>query len=136
MLLYALLHLTGYHEMTLDQLKREQPLVDLILDTAEQKGTGKWTSRNSFDLGVPIPTINAAVKARILSALKTERVAAADVLSGPKQTYGGDRRRLIEAVRAALYAAKICAYAQGMALLKAASAAYGYDLDLAAVAAL
>ncbi len=113
-----------------------QPLVDLVLDTAAQKGTGKWTSQNSFDLGVPIPTINAAVEARMLSALKAERVAAAEVLSGPQHTYSGDRSTLIAAARAALYASKICAYAQGMALLRAASAEYGYDLDLGAVAAL
>jgi 6-phosphogluconate dehydrogenase len=114
----------------------EQPLVDLILDTAAQKGTGKWTSQNSFDLGVPIPTINAAVEARMLSALKTERVAAAKVLTGASGTYQGDRTELINAVRAALYASKICAYAQGMALLRAASTEYGYNLDLGAVAAL
>lgn len=111
-----------------------QPLVDLILDTAQQKGTGKWTSQNSFDLGVPIPTINAAVEARQLSALKHERVAAADVLPQPQQQFDGDRQQLVDAVRAALYASKICAYAQGMALLKAASIEYQYDLDLAAVA--
>ena len=114
----------------------DQPLVDLILDTAAQKGTGKWTSQNSFDLGVPTPTINAAVEARMLSALKAERVAAADVLSGPNRSGSGNRETLIEAARAALYAAKICAYAQGMALLRAASAEYNYQLDLAEVAAL
>lgn len=114
----------------------KEPLVNLILDTAAQKGTGKWTSQNSFDLGVPIPTINAAVEARMLSALKAERVASAEVLSSPMDPYGGDRATLIGAVRAALYASKICAYAQGMALLRAASAEYGYDLDLGAVAAL
>ena len=112
----------------------QQPLVDLILDTAQQKGTGKWTSQDSFDLGVPIPTINAAVEARMLSALKDERVAASQVLHGPEQRFERDKQQLVAAVRAALYAAKICAYAQGMALLRAASAEYGYDLDLAAVA--
>ena len=114
----------------------EQPLVDLVLDTAAQKGTGKWTSQNSFDLGVPIPTINAAVEARMLSALKAERVAAAEALAGPKIAASADRSALIAAARAALYASKICAYAQGMALLRAASAEYGYNLDLGAVAAL
>ncbi len=114
----------------------EQPLVDLVLDTAAQKGTGKWTSQNSFDLGVPIPTINAAVEARMLSALKGERVAAAKVLAGPQRRSSVDRLALIAAARAALYASKICAYAQGMALLRAASAEYNYNLDLAAVAAL
>ena len=117
----------------------QQPLVDLILDTAQQKGTGKWTSQNSFDLGIPIPTINAAVEARMLSALKRERVAAGEVLSGPQDgaaTASIDPQELIAAVRAALYASKICAYAQGMALLRAASEEYGYNLDLAAVAAI
>ncbi|PLS83081.1 MAG: phosphogluconate dehydrogenase (NADP(+)-dependent, decarboxylating) [Chloroflexi bacterium] len=128
-------------EITADILRTSdpgtgQPLVDLILDTAQQKGTGKWTSQNSFDLGVPIPTINAAVEARMLSALKAERVAAADVLHAPTTTFTGDPAALIATVRAALYASKICAYAQGMALLRAASTEYGYDLDLGAVAAL
>ncbi|GAC1361077.1 MAG: NADP-dependent phosphogluconate dehydrogenase [Herpetosiphon sp.] len=112
------------------------PLVDLVLDTAAQKGTGKWTSQNSFDLGVPIPTINAAVEARMLSALKPERVAAAKMVTNSTMQPVTDRAALIEAVRAALYAAKICTYAQGMALLRAASLEYHYDLDLAAVAAL
>lgn len=113
-----------------------QPLVDLILDTAQQKGTGKWTSQNSFDLGVPIPTINAAVEARMISALKDERVAAANVLHGPQQRVQGNTQQLIEAVGAALYAAKICAYAQGMALLRAASAEYKFGLNLGEVAKL
>ena len=117
-------------------LETGQPLVHLVLDTAAQKGTGKWTSQNSFDLGVPIPTINAAVEARMLSALKSELVAAAEVLTGPQQTYAGDRSTLVAAARAALYASKICAYAQGMALLRTASTEYGYNLDLGAVAAL
>ncbi len=106
-----------------------QPLVDLILDTAQQKGTGKWTSQDSFELGVPISTINAAVEARMLSALKAERVAAAQALCGPATRFEGDSRALIESVRAALYASKICAYAQGMALLRAASEERGYHLD-------
>jgi 6-phosphogluconate dehydrogenase len=113
-----------------------RPLVDLILDTAQQKGTGKWTAQNSFDLGVPTPTINVAVEMRMLSARKQERVAAADVLGGPRPPFTGDRRTWIEAVRAALYASKICAYAQGMALLQAASTEYGYTLDLGTIAAI
>jgi 6-phosphogluconate dehydrogenase len=107
-----------------------QPLVDVILDEAQQKGTGKWTSQNALDLGAPIPTINAAVESRIVSAYKAERLAAAKVLHGPTACYSGDRQRLIQAVRAALYASKICSYAQGMALLRAASAEYGYNLHL------
>jgi len=111
-----------------------RPLVDLILDKAGQKGTGKWTSQNALDLGVPTPTINAAVEARILSAYKEERVRASKVLRGPESRYKGDRDDLIRAVRQALYASKVCAYAQGMALLRAASEEYRYGIDLAAVA--
>src|SRR5205814_479160 len=98
-----------------------QPLVDMILDTAGQKGTGKWTSQNALDLGAPIPTINAAVEARILSALKAERVAASRVLQGPAGTPPVDRKQLVQQVRQALYAAKVCSYAQGMSLLRLAS---------------
>jgi len=111
-----------------------QPLVDLILDKAGQKGTGKWTSQNALDIGSAIPTITAAVDARIISSIKDERVAASKVLSGPGTRYSGDRQQLIDAVRAALYVSKICSYAQGMALLKKASAEYGYGLDLGEMA--
>ena len=106
-----------------------RPLVDLILDEAQQKGTGKWTSQDALDLGAPIPTINAAVESRIISAYKTERVAASEVIRGPGAAFRGDRKAMIAAVRDALYAAKICSYAQGMALLRAASAEHGYDLS-------
>jgi 6-phosphogluconate dehydrogenase len=128
-----LIEITAHILRTRDD-STNKPLVELILDTAQQKGTGKWTSQNSFDLGVPIPTINAAVEARMLSALKDERVAAAKVLSGPQRQYSGDVQALIRAVRSALYASKICAYAQGMALLRAASAEYGFELQLAEIA--
>ncbi|HHX63933.1 MAG TPA: NADP-dependent phosphogluconate dehydrogenase [Chloroflexi bacterium] len=111
-----------------------KPLVDMILDEAQQKGTGKWTSQDALDLGAPIPTINAAVESRIISAYKDERVAASKVLSGPEIDYRGDRDALIQDVRDALYAAKICSYAQGMALLRAASDEYDYDLHLGNVA--
>ena len=116
-----------------------KPLVDLILDEAQQKGTGKWMSQNAFDVGAPIPTVNAAVEARLLSALKSERVAASKVLPGPKTAVAQgfspvDRDRLINATRQALYAAKITSYAQGMALLRQASNEYKYDIDLAEVA--
>ncbi len=113
-----------------------QPLVDLILDEAQQKGTGKWTSQNALDIGVPTPTINAAVEARIMSALKDERVAASRVLSGPSAAYHGERAELISMVRDALYLAKICSYAQGMALLRAASTDYGYELRYGEIAAI
>ncbi len=114
-----------------------RPLVDLVLDKAAQKGTGKWTSQDAFDIGAPIPTINSAVVARIISSLKEERVAASRVLPGPARTrYEGDRQALIDAVRQALYASKISAYAQGMALLRMASAEYDYGLNLAEIAAI
>jgi len=111
-----------------------QPLVDAILDEAKQKGTGKWTSQSALDLGAPTPTINAAVESRIISAYKDERVAASKVLSGPEVRYDGDDQSLIADVRAALYAAKICSYAQGFALLRAASGEYDYGLDLGEIA--
>ncbi|MEO8482390.1 MAG: NADP-dependent phosphogluconate dehydrogenase [Acidobacteriota bacterium] len=112
----------------------KRPLVDLILDEAQQKGTGKWMSQNAFDVGAPIPTVNAAVEARILSALKKERVAASRVLSGPPPTYTGNRDALIDAAKQALYASKITSYAQGMALLRMASDEYHYDIDPGEVA--
>ncbi len=110
-------------------------VVDLILDEAQQKGTGKWMSQNAFDVGAPIPTVNAAVEARLISALKSERVAASKVLKGPAPSVAAATRdELISACRQALYAAKITSYAQGMALLRLASAEYKYDIDLAEVA--
>jgi 6-phosphogluconate dehydrogenase len=111
-----------------------KPMVDVILDEAKQKGTGKWTSQNALDLGAPIPTINAAVESRIISAYKDERVAASAVLSGPAVQYKGDRGELVQAVRQALYSAKICSYAQGFTLLKAASEEYDYNLKLGELA--
>ncbi len=114
-----------------------EPLVDLILDAAGQKGTGKWTSQDAYDLGAPIPTINSAVSERILSSMKEERMAAANVLPGPEQTaYDGDRHALIESVRQALYSSKISCYAQGMAMLKLASDVHGYGLNLGDIAAI
>ena len=111
-----------------------KPLVDVILDKAGQKGTGKWTSQNALDLGVPIPTIDAAVSSRIISAYKTERVAAAGVLSGPAVGFDGDPGELIARLHDALYAAKVTSYAQGMTLLRAASAEYGFDLNYGEIA--
>jgi 6-phosphogluconate dehydrogenase len=111
-----------------------RPLVDVILDEAQQKGTGKWTSQNALDIGAPIPTINAAVESRIISALKPQRVAASRVLRGPTARYSGGRQRLIDAARDALYASKITSYAQGVGLLNLASAEYRYDLKPADVA--
>jgi 6-phosphogluconate dehydrogenase len=110
-------------------------LVDLILDKAGQKGTGKWMSQIALDLGVPIPTINAAVEGRILSAFKDDRVKASKVLPGPKrEPYKGDPKALIDAVRDALYASKICSYAQGMVMMKVAGDEYKWNLDLGEIA--
>ena len=108
-----------------------KPLVQVILDTAEQKGTGKWTSAAALDLGVPAQTIAIAVFARMMSALKKERVAAAKVLTGPDARFTGDRKGFIAMIRDALYASKICSYAQGFQLLGAADAEYRWDLHLA-----
>lgn len=105
------------------------PLLNLILDEAKQKGTGKWASQDALDTGAPIPTINAAVESRILSALKAERVAASKVLRGPAPAYTGDKQHLITAAREALHASKIASYAQGLGLLKAASQEYNYNLQ-------
>ena len=126
-------------EITADVLAQRDPetgtpLVDVILDEAQQKGTGKWMSQDSFDVGAPIPTVNAAVESRLISAQKAERVAASAVLAGPSPAFGGDRGRLIDAARQALYASKVTSYAQGMTLLRMASAEYGYDVDPGEVA--
>jgi 6-phosphogluconate dehydrogenase len=110
-----------------------KPLVDMILDKAGQKGTGKWTSQTAFDLGVAIPTINAAVEARILSAYKAERQAAGKTLGTPQKRFDGKKEHLIDAVHDALYASKICSYAQGTAMMKIASEEYGWNLNLAEI---
>lgn len=107
-----------------------KPMVDVILDAAGQKGTGKWTSQNALDLGVAAPTVAQAVFARCMSALKPERVAASQQISGPQVTFNGDRNDFIEAVRKALYASKICSYAQGFSLMASASKEYNWDLKL------
>ncbi len=111
-----------------------KPLVEMILDVAEQKGTGKWVLQNALELGVPIPTISAAVESRYLSTYKVERVAASQILFGPSIQYQGNRTEFIEAVEAALCASKICSYAQGMALLQVASHEYEYGLRLGEIA--
>ncbi len=105
-------------------------LVDLILDSAGQKGTGRWTVVTSLELGVPIPTICAAVNARVMSSYKDERVAASKELTGPTGKYDGDAQAFINKVRDALYCSKMCSYAQGMALLSKASAEFDYNLNL------
>jgi 6-phosphogluconate dehydrogenase len=105
-----------------------KPIVDVILDEAQQKGTGKWASQNALDIGAPIPTINAAVESRILSSLKKERTVASKVLRGPASLYTGPKQRLIDDVGQALYASKITSYAQGLSLMRIASAEYKYNL--------
>jgi 6-phosphogluconate dehydrogenase len=113
----------------------KKPLVDLVLDKAGQKGTGKWTVQNALDVGVPIPTIAAAIDARGLSSMKSERVTASQKLGGPApKKLAGTPAEWIKAVHDALYAAKICAYAQGMSLLRAASDNYRWGIDLAELA--
>jgi 6-phosphogluconate dehydrogenase len=113
-----------------------RPMVDLILDAAGQKGTGKWTGIDSLMLGAPVTAITEAVFARALSALKDEREAASRVLSGPARRFDGDPRALAADVRKALYASKICSYAQGFQLLAMAAKEYGWRLDLGSVALL
>jgi 6-phosphogluconate dehydrogenase len=106
------------------------PLVELIVDAAGQKGTGRWTVMEALELGVAIPTITAAVNARIMSSIKGERMNAAQQLSGPSVQFSGNQQEFINKVRDALYCSKMCSYAQGMALLAAASKTYEYNLNL------
>ncbi len=110
-------------------------LVDVILDKAGQKGTGKWTIMSALDMGVVVSTINAAVEARVTSSMKDQRVAASKILHGPaEQTFTGDKQALIDAVRDALYASKIISYAQGMDLLGAAGRQYNWSLNFGDIA--
>ncbi|PWU17672.1 MAG: phosphogluconate dehydrogenase (NADP(+)-dependent, decarboxylating) [Verrucomicrobia bacterium] len=111
-----------------------QPLLDKILDAAGQKGTGKWTVISSQELGMPITLIAEAVYARMLSALKDERVAAAKKLKGPKSAITGDRAKLTEEIRKALYASKIVSYAQGYMLMRAAAQQYKWNLNYGGIA--
>ena len=111
-----------------------KPMVDVIADRAGQKGTGKWTAQEALDLGAAAPTMAEAVFARYLSAIKEERFAASEQLPGPDT--GGEREGMIADLRDALYAAKICAYAQGFELMKRASNEYRWGLDLGSIALL
>jgi 6-phosphogluconate dehydrogenase len=125
-------------DITTDIFTKKDPdsenyLVDMILDVAGQKGTGKWTGQISLDLGVPTPTITMAVFERYISAMKEERVHASQVLKGPGDR-GTKSKDFIEAIRRALYASKICAYAQGFGLMKTASEQFGWNLDYGAIA--
>jgi len=111
-----------------------KPLVDLVLDKAGQKGTGKWTSESALDLGIVVPTIDASVDARTISSRKDERVEASKQIAGPNAPkYAGDRKALVAAIRDALYASKICSYAQGMNLIRKGSEAYNWGINLGEV---
>jgi len=128
-------------EITADIFTKDDPetdnrLIDVILDKARQKGTGKWTSQEALDLGSPLSTINAAVTGRIISAYKDERVAASTQLPGPDPAYMGNPDDFIKAVHDALYASKIMSYAQGFAMLRAASEEYDYNLNYRDVASI
>ncbi|MEC0237215.1 NADP-dependent phosphogluconate dehydrogenase [Paenibacillus kribbensis] len=112
-----------------------KPMVDVILDAAGQKGTGKWTSQSALDLGVPLSMITESVFSRFLSAMKDERIAASKVLSGPTaESFSGDKKEFIENVRKALFASKIVSYAQGFAQMRAASDEYNWDLKYGNIA--
>jgi 6-phosphogluconate dehydrogenase len=111
-----------------------EPLVEKILDTAGQKGTGKWTGISSLDLGIPLTLIGEAVYARNLSAMKDERVIASKVLSGPKAGFAGDKKAFVDDIREALYASKIISYTQGFMLLRAAAEEYRWKLNYGGIA--
>jgi 6-phosphogluconate dehydrogenase len=111
-----------------------EPLVEMILDRAGQKGTGKWASQNALDLGVAIPTINAALEGRILSAIKDERAAASKILEGPGLELTSDREDAVALLGDALRIATFTAYAQGFSLMREASREYGYDLHFDQIA--
>ena len=122
-------------EITADILSKTdtetgQPLVEVILDKAGQKGTGKWTSQSALDLGVAAPTIAEAVFARCISAVKDERIAASNQIKGPDESFTEDPIAFVEAIRKALYASKICSYSQGFALLREAAKEHEWDLRL------
>lgn len=127
-------------EITADALTKKdpetgQPMVDIILDRAGNKGTGKWTSQSALDLGIPLPLITESVFARYISALKEERVEASKVLPAPEKfSYSGDKKELIEKIREALYFSKIMSYAQGFAQMGTASEEYGWDLNYGEIA--
>ncbi|MEX0777396.1 MAG: NADP-dependent phosphogluconate dehydrogenase [Phycisphaeraceae bacterium] len=127
-------------QITADILGQRDPenkrkfIVDQVLDTAGQKGTGKWTSVSALDMGVPAPTVAEAVFARCMSAVKDERVIAAKKLKGPKPRYDGGKKKLINAVRDALYCSKICSYAQGFQLMREAQKEYKWKLNFGEIA--
>jgi 6-phosphogluconate dehydrogenase len=112
----------------------KKPFVDVVLDSAGQKGTGKWTSTNALDMGVPAPTIAEAVFARLVSAIKEERVAASKILKGPSRKYHGPKKPLLDAIQDALYCSKICSYAQGFQLMRSGAKEYGWKLKFGEIA--
>jgi 6-phosphogluconate dehydrogenase len=131
-----LIEITG-HILANTDPETGKPMVDVILDTAGQKGTGKWTSQIALDLGIPAPTIAEAVFARTLSAIKEERVRASAILQGPERLSGDeDKAEMVELIRKALYASKICSYAQGFQMMKAASEEFGFDLDFGSISSI
>ena len=127
-------------EITKEVLKRKDDqgtdgyIVDKILDKAGNKGTGKWTSQSSLDLGVPLPLITESVFARFISTYKDERVKASSILSGPEVKFSGDKAEIVEKIRQALYFSKIMSYAQGFAQLRQASKEYDWDLPYGTIA--
>ena len=130
-----LIQITAEVLTQIDDLGTGRPLVDLILDQAAQKGTGKWTSQHALDLGIPVTIITEAVFARCISALKSERVAASKVLPGPSAPrFTGDREKLIGDIRDALYSSKVCCYAQGFQQLDAAASENGWHIDRGTIA--
>jgi 6-phosphogluconate dehydrogenase len=126
-------------EITADILGQKDPVtrkpfVDIVLDTAGQKGTGKWTATSALDMGVPAPTIAEAVFARCISAIKEERVAASKILKGPSKKYRGSKKALVAAIHDALYCSKICSYAQGFQLMRTGAQEYGWKLKFGEIA--
>ena len=126
-------------EITADILRQKDPVtrkpfVDMVLDTAGQKGTGKWTSTNALDMGVPAPTVAEAVFARCISAIKEEREAASKILRGPGRKYRGSKKALLDAIHDALYCSKICSYAQGFQLMRTAQKEFGWTLHFGEIA--
>ncbi len=111
-----------------------KPMLDVILDTAGQKGTGRWTSLEALNLGVPAPTVVEAVLARAMSAIKEERVAASKILHGPAAKFSGNKEEFIDMIRQALYASKICSYSQGFQLMREAAREYDWDLKYGEIA--
>jgi 6-phosphogluconate dehydrogenase len=124
------------HIMAKRDAETGKPMIYVILDTAGQKGTGKWTSQVALDLGIPAQTIAEAVFARTISAIKEERLEASKNLKGPKIKFEGNKDEFVEMIRQALYASKICSYAQGFHLMRAASAEYKWDLNYGNIAML